>query len=198
MSHLLIVLGFLSAALHVNVTGNFSAGYYVNFHAYPYYPDFLKYPLDQWGVPWSESTGNAISDPYFLYLTQIRVRHSAFPHRPCGNPRPYPGCTCVRTDGVCGATPQEFFSMYPLMITEVGIPTSLGTSHSGYNNRWHGHMTEPDQAKHVIDMIDHMVRDGTPDREPRPARPGAGSRVVRTLVPVAKDVAVAVCPAVMA
>ena len=52
--------------------------------------------------------------------------------------------------------------MYPLMITEVGIPTSLGTSHSGYNNRWHGHMTELDQAKHIIDMTDHMVRDGTP------------------------------------
>jgi hypothetical protein len=54
------------------------------------------------------------------------------------------------------------------MITEVGIPTSVGTSHSGYNDRWHGHMTELDQAKHVSDMVTHLVEDG-----PWPVSPSA-------------------------
>ena len=50
---------------------------------------------------------------------------------------------------------------YPVIISENGIPTSLGTSHSGYGNRWHGHMTEAQQAQNIVDMATYMVQNGT-------------------------------------
>ena len=55
---------------------------------------------------------------------------------------------------------QAFFPGVPLIISEVGIPTSLGTSHSGYANRWHGHMTEVQQADVLVEVISYMVEHG--------------------------------------
>ena len=52
----------------------------------------------------------------------------------------------------------------PFIITEVGIPTSLGTSHSGYANRWHGHMTEAQQAAILIQLVDFMFQSGASAR----------------------------------
>ena len=113
-------------ATHIRVTGNWHAGYFVNFHAYPYYPDFLKYPLNWYNTSWEFADGFEIEDPYQLYLRRLRYH----------------------------------FEGYPLIISEVGIPTSLGTSQIGYKGRWHGHMTERQQAEVVVDMISFMVEYG--------------------------------------
>jgi len=56
---------------------------------------------------------------------------------------------------------QHYFPNTPMIISEVGIPTSLGTSHSGYSNRWHGHMTEQRQAEILIEVVGFMVTYGT-------------------------------------
>ena len=110
-------------AHHLRVTTKWRAGYFVNFHAYPYYPDFLKYPLNWYNTSWEYADGFEIEDPYQLYLRRVRYH----------------------------------FDGYPLIISEVGIPTSLGTSQIGYKGRWHGHMTERQQAQVVIEMISFMV-----------------------------------------
>ena len=59
------------------LTGGYQAGYFVNFHAYPYYPDFLKYPLVKYNVSYAEADNIDIVDPYFLCLTQLHVRDMA-------------------------------------------------------------------------------------------------------------------------
>ena len=62
------------AAHHMSLTPAHHAGYFVNFHAYPYYPDFLKYPLDEYNVSYAYADNLVIEDPFFLCLSQLRVR----------------------------------------------------------------------------------------------------------------------------
>jgi len=57
---------------------------------------------------------------------------------------------------------QAYFPGKAMVVAEVGIPTSLGTAHISYpgKKRWHGHMTEREQANSLIDMLSHMLQTG--------------------------------------
>jgi hypothetical protein len=80
-------------AAHVLPTSNWPGGTFASFHAYPYYPDFLRY---QPSLQHYVLAGHA--DPYAAYL------HDLLTH---------------------------FKGVMPVMITEFGVPSSLGSAHSG-------------------------------------------------------------------
>ena len=51
----------------------FLAGDFVSFHAYPYYPDFLLYPLAWYNVSAAYVGNITLEDPYYLCLAQLKV-----------------------------------------------------------------------------------------------------------------------------
>ena len=90
-------------AAHVRASNAWPGGTFASFHAYPYYPDFLRHEP---GYQAFQLTG--VPDPYAGYLADL-ARH---------------------------------FGAMPLMITEVGVPSSIGSSHLGTNNRDQGDHSE--------------------------------------------------------
>ena len=90
-------------ANHVRPTAAWPGGTFASFHAYPYYPDFLRQrPDDQAPVV----AGRA--DAYAGYLADLR-RH---------------------------------FGDLPLLVTELGVPSSLGSAHVGTLGRDQGEHSE--------------------------------------------------------
>jgi hypothetical protein len=51
-------------AMHLHATGAWPGGFFASYHAYPYYPDFLR--LEYAGAP----------DPYAAYLAALRAHHA--------------------------------------------------------------------------------------------------------------------------
>ena len=90
-------------ANHVRPTAAWPGGTFASFHAYPYYPDFLRH---QPGYQRFEVGGR--TDPYAGYLADLR-RH---------------------------------FGDLPLLVTEVGVPSSLGSAHLGTLGRDQGGHSE--------------------------------------------------------
>jgi len=86
-------------ANHVLPTKAWLAGTFASFHAYPYYPDFLRHQPDYHGK----------ADAYLAYLLDLK-KHFA-PHM-------------------------------PLLVTEFGVPSSLGSAHNGSNGRDQGDHSE--------------------------------------------------------
>jgi hypothetical protein len=91
-------------AAHVLPTNNWPGGTFASFHAYPYYPDFLRY---QPSLQHYVLDGHA--DPYAAYLHDLLV---------------------------------HFRGVMPVMITEFGVPSSLGSAHAGTLGRSQGDHTE--------------------------------------------------------
>lgn len=86
-------------ANHVRASAAWPGGTFASFHAYPYYPDFLRH----------EPTYQAYrlhgrKDPYAGYLADLAAH----------------------------------FKGMPMMVTEVGVPSSLGSAHLGTNGRHQG------------------------------------------------------------
>lgn len=80
-------------AAHVLPTSNWPGGTFASFHAYPYYPDFLRY---QPGLQHYRLDGRV--NQYAGYLHDLLM---------------------------------HFNGVMPVMITEFGVPSSLGSAHTG-------------------------------------------------------------------
>lgn len=91
-------------AAHVLATRNWPGGTFANFHAYPYYPDFLQYQPSL-----QHFTVDGHADPYAAYLHDLLL---------------------------------HFKGKMPVMITEFGVPSSLGSAHNGTLGRSQGDHTE--------------------------------------------------------
>ena len=106
-------------ANNVTPTAAWPGGYFASYHAYPYYPDFLRH----------EPALNAYRyrgrvDPYAGYLAALKEHHSAI----------------------------------PVMITEFGVPSSIGSAHRGPLGRDQGGHAETDAMQLDADML-RMMKD---------------------------------------
>ena len=61
--------------MHVAPTPAWRAGYFAQYHVYPYYPDFLRYE-DKY-KSYTDDEGNR--DPYAGYLDELRAHHEGIP-----------------------------------------------------------------------------------------------------------------------
>lgn len=109
-------------ATHVLPTAAWPGGTFASFHAYPYYPDFLRH---EDGLDDEEWRGR--SDRYAGYLMSLK-RH--------------------------------FEGTMPLLVTEYGVPSSLGSAHEGTNGRDQGAHTEQDAMAMNADMMRMMQAKG--------------------------------------
>jgi len=89
-------------ANHVAPTANWPAGTFASYHAFPYYPDFLRREPDLRN-----------GDPYAAYLNALHEHHATM----------------------------------PTMITEFGVPSSLGSAHSGPRGRDQGGHSEAEAMR---------------------------------------------------
>ncbi len=92
-------------ANHVQPTGAWPGGTFASYHAYPYYPDFLRYEK---GLRTTVVDGRA--DPYAGYLAALKKHHPDM----------------------------------PVMITELGVPSAMGSAHNGTLGRDQGGHREQD------------------------------------------------------
>jgi hypothetical protein len=88
---------------HIRASKAWPAGFFASYHAYPYYPDFLRHEpaLQRYRF-------EGRLDPYAGYLAALRSHHAGT----------------------------------PLMITEFGVPSSIGTAHRGPLGRSQGDHSE--------------------------------------------------------
>ncbi len=109
-------------ANHVLPTANWPGGTFASYHAYPYYPDFLRHEpaLQTYGY-------NNRSDPYAGYLAALRDHHA--PHM-------------------------------PTMVTEFGVPSSLGSAHDGPLGRSQGDHSEQVAMATDAELLEMMRRTG--------------------------------------
>lgn len=106
-------------ANHVRASADWPGGTFASFHAYPYYPDFLRHQ-----PAYQAFQLNGTSDPYAGYLTDLK-RH---------------------------------FGTLPLLITETGVPSSLGSAHLGTNGRDQGSHSEQEALAMDASLI-HVIHD---------------------------------------
>ncbi len=85
-------------AMHLRATGRWPAGFFASYHAYPYYPDFMRLTPAYANAP----------DPYAAYLKALRRHHQG----------------------------------QAVMVTEFGVPSSLGAAHRGPLGRDQGDHSE--------------------------------------------------------
>ncbi|NQU36495.1 MAG: hypothetical protein HQ526_02725, partial [Actinobacteria bacterium] len=103
-------------ANNVLATPAWPGGTFASFHAYPYYPDFLRHT-----AKYQEFSTEAGPDAYAGYLEDMK---------------------------------QHFAQKdLPLMITEFGVPSSIGSAHYGTNGRDQGQHSEQDAMSTDADLI---------------------------------------------
>jgi hypothetical protein len=61
--------------MHVEPTDAWKAGYFAQYHVYPYYPDFPLYQEDY--QTYQDADGDV--DPYTGYLNELRAHHEGIP-----------------------------------------------------------------------------------------------------------------------
>ena len=90
-------------AAHIRASKAWPAGFFASYHAYPYYPDFMRHEpaLQRYRF-------EGRLDPYAGYLAALRSHHAGT----------------------------------PVMITEFGVPSSIGTAHMGPLGRSQGDHSE--------------------------------------------------------
>ncbi len=103
---------------HVLPTANWPGGTFASFHAYPYYPDFLRYTAN-----YQHFMIDGHADPYAGYLHALKV---------------------------------HFRGRMPLMITEFGVPSSLGSAHTGTLGRSQGDHSEAQAMRTDASMLVEM------------------------------------------
>jgi hypothetical protein len=101
-------------AMHLRATRAWPGGLFASYHAYPYYPDFLR-----WGY-------QGARDPYEAYLRELRAHHRG----------------------------------QAVMITEFGVPSSLGSAHLGAKGRDQGDHSEREAAAIDRDLLRAIRRSG--------------------------------------
>jgi hypothetical protein len=103
------------------VPNDSSGGFFIGYHAYPYYPDFIvqdpSYRVE------SDTAG---PNSYLGYLKDLK-RH-------------YQGI--------------------PLLIAEFGVPSSWGSGHLSPSGMHHGGLTEEEQGRYAIRMLDNIREAG--------------------------------------
>ena len=99
---------------HVLPTEAWPGGTFASFHAYPYYPDFLRRQKALQRVRWEGRR-----DAYAGYLRYLR-RH---------------------------------YTRMPVLVTEFGVPSSLGSAHLGTNGRDQGGHTEATAMSMDADLL---------------------------------------------
>ena len=106
-------------ANHVLATANWPAGTFASYHAYPFYPDFLRHEPDLINY---EYEGQA--DPYAGYLADLRRHHATM----------------------------------PTLITEFGVPSSIGSAHNAPLGRSQGGHSEQDAMRINAELL-RMIKD---------------------------------------
>lgn len=96
-------------AMHVRATERWPGGFFASYHAYPYFPDFLRL----------EPTYRRAPDAYAAYLRDLRAHHRG----------------------------------QALMVTEFGVPTSLGKAHLGPQGRDQGGHAEEEAGRMDAAML---------------------------------------------
>ncbi|WP_354699101.1 hypothetical protein DSM112329_04808 [Paraconexibacter sp. AEG42_29] len=94
-------------AMHIRATRRWPGGTFASYHAYPYYPDFLRYEHR------GDKAADGTDDPYAGYLRRLRAHHRGT----------------------------------PMMITEFGVPSSLGSAHRGPLGRDQGGLSEQEAGR---------------------------------------------------
>ena len=103
-------------AMHLKATRAWPGGFFASYHAYPYYPDFLRLQRNL----------RHAEDPYTTYLRQLRAHHRG----------------------------------QAVMVTEFGIPSSLGKAHLGPLGRDQGDHSEREAAKLDAGLLAGIRRSG--------------------------------------
>ncbi|MEW6581917.1 MAG: hypothetical protein AB1416_04070 [Actinomycetota bacterium] len=110
-------------AMHLRATAAWPGGFFASYHAYPYYPDFLR--LQPEYVAYRRARDGA-RDSYAGYLADLRRHHRG----------------------------------QAVMITEFGVPTSLGLAHRGPDGRDQGGHSERDAARINADLLRDIRDEG--------------------------------------
>ncbi len=110
-------------ATHIAATKAWPGGFFASYHAYPYYPDFLR--LTPSYQDYRRPRDGEI-DPYSGYLHALRAYHGD----------------------------------QAVMITEFGIPASLGTAHAGPIGRDQGNHSEQEALRMDGDMLRDVKEEG--------------------------------------
>ena len=92
-------------ANHILPTAAWPGGTFASYHAYPYYPDFMRFEPDL-----QKPLANGKTDAYLAYVSQLKAHHDA--------------------------------ASIPTVISEFGVPSSIGSAHYGTNGRHQGEHTE--------------------------------------------------------
>ena len=103
------------------VASDSSGGFFIGYHAYPYYPDFII--QDPYYSVESDSIG---PNGYLGYLKDLKKHY----------------------EGI------------PLVIAEFGVPSSWGSGHLSPTGMHHGGITEKEQGKYTIRMLDNILGSG--------------------------------------
>ncbi|MDY7090026.1 MAG: hypothetical protein SYR96_33650 [Actinomycetota bacterium] len=101
-------------ANHVLPTAEWPAGTFASYHAYPFYPDFLRHEPDLLAY---EYDGRA--DPYAGYVADLRRHHSSI----------------------------------PTLITEFGVPSSIGSAHNAPLGRSQGDHSEQEAMRIDAELL---------------------------------------------
>ena len=110
-------------ATHIAATPAWPGGFFASYHAYPYYPDFLR--LTPSYQTYKRPRDGEV-DPYSGYLHALRAHHGK----------------------------------QAVMITEFGMPTSLGVAHFGPLGRDQGNHSEQDALRMDGDMLRDIKEEG--------------------------------------
>ncbi len=110
-------------ANHVRATAAWPGGTFASYHAYPYYPDFLRFEPDL-----QRPLANGRTDAYLAYVTALQAHHAQV--------------------GM------------PTLVSEFGVPSSLGSAHYGTNGRDQGMHTEAQAMAMDAQMMRGLKRQG--------------------------------------
>jgi hypothetical protein len=110
-------------ATHIAATDAWPGGFFASYHAYPYYPDFLR--LTPSYQHYKRPRDGKV-DPYSGYLHALRAYHGK----------------------------------QAVMITEFGVPSSLGVAHFGPLGRDQGNHSEQEALRMDADMLRDIKEEG--------------------------------------
>jgi hypothetical protein len=110
-------------ATHIAATDAWPGGFFASYHAYPYYPDFLRLTPDYQTY---ERPRDGKRDPYSGYLHALR----------------------------------EYHGDQAVMVTEVGVPSSLGSAHRGPLGRDQGGHSEQEALEMNAELLRNIEEEG--------------------------------------
>jgi hypothetical protein len=110
-------------ATHLSATEEWPGGFFASYHAYPYYPDFMRLTPEYQTY---ERPRDGEVDPYSGYLHELRAYHGD----------------------------------QAVMVTEFGVPSSLGVAHLGPIGRDQGNHSEQEALRMNGDMLRNIQEEG--------------------------------------